>query len=294
MATLDTAVQVQPRPRSQARRNRRALSLSIAYVILLMGLLLTLVPFVYVVLSSFKTSLEIIRVPPTLIPEKWTLQNYQTIFNDPKVPLARFYANSLFVAVSRVAITLFTSSFAGYIFAKYRFRGRNVMFLFVLATLMVPFQVIMIPAYLILVSLGLIDSLWGLVIPSMVDAFGIFLMKQFIEGVPNELLDAARMDGASDFGIYWRIVLPQLRAPLAALGIFVFIATWNDFLWPLIVITTHERRTLPLLLSWYNNQHGSNPGLTLTAAVLVMFPILIVYMFFQRWIVRGVTLTGFK
>jgi multiple sugar transport system permease protein len=128
----------------------------------------------------------------------------------------------------------------------------------------------------------------------MVDAFGIFLMKQFIEGIPNELLDAARIDGTGEFRIYWRIVLPQLRAPLAALGIFTFMATWNDYLWPLIVITTHERRTLPLLLSWYNNQHGSTPGLTLTAAVLIMIPILIVYIFFQRWIVQGVTMTGFK
>lgn len=279
---------------SQTRRARRAIGLTFAYVVLGIGLLVTLVPFIYVVLSSFKTSLEIIRVPPTFVPEMWTLQNYLTIFNDPKVPLARFYANSLFVAASRVAITLFTSSFAGYIFAKYRFRGRNTMFALILATLMIPFQVIMIPAYLILVSLGLIDSLWGLIIPAMVDAFGIFLMKQFIEGIPNELLDAARIDGTGEFRIYWRIVLPQLRAPLAALGIFTFMATWNDYLWPLIVITTHERRTLPLLLSWYNNQHGSTPGLTLTAAVMVMFPILIVYIFFQRWIVQGVTMTGFK
>jgi multiple sugar transport system permease protein len=294
MAATTSPTTVPARPGAQARQARRTAGLTFAYIVLGIGLLVTLLPFVYVVLSSFKNSQEIIRVPPTLLPETWTLQNYLTIFNDPRVPLARFYANSLFVSVSRVAITLFTSSFAGFIFAKYRFRGRSVLFGLVLATLMIPFQVIMIPAYLILVSLGLIDSLWGLVIPSMVDAFGIFLMKQFIEGIPNELMDAARIDGSPEFSIYWRIILPQLGAPLAALGIFVFIATWNDFLWPLVVITTHERRTLPLLLSWYSNQYGSRPGLTLTAAVLVMFPLLIAYIFFQRWIVRGVTLTGFK
>ena len=292
MAMLDNAIQ--PPSSAQATRTQHAVGLSVAYVILGLGLLVTLVPFIYVILSSFKTSIEIIRVPPTLLPEQWTLQNYLTILNDPKIPLFRFYGNSLFVAVARVAITLFTSSFAGYVFAKYRFRGKGLMFTFILATLMIPFQVIMIPAYLILVSLGFIDTLWGLVIPSLVDAFGIFMMKQFIEGIPNELLDAARIDGTSEFRIYWRIVLPQLGAPLAALGIFTFIATWNDYLWPLVVITTHERRTLPLLLSWYSNQHGSNPGLTLTAAVFVMFPVLIVYSFFQRWIVQGVTLTGFK
>ena len=292
MTTLDKAIQ----PPTQVRANRalRTVGLSLAYIILTLGLFMTLVPFIYVILSSFKTSLEIIKVPPSLLPEQWTTQNYLTIFNDPKIPLLRFYGNSLFVTVARVAITLFTSSFAGYVFAKYRFRGRDVLFTFILATLMIPFQVIMIPAYLILVSMGLIDTLWGLVIPSLVDAFGIFMMKQFIEGIPNELLDAARIDGTGEFRIYWRIVLPQLGAPLAALGVITFIATWNDYLWPLIVITTHERRTLPLLLSWYSNQHGSNPALTLTAAVFVMFPVLIVYSFFQRYIVQGVTLTGFK
>lgn len=292
MTTLDKAIQ--PPTRVRANRALRTVGLSLAYIILTLGLFMTLVPFIYVILSSFKTSLEIIKVPPSLLPEQWTTQNYLTIFNDPKIPLLRFYGNSLFVTVARVAITLFTSSFAGYVFAKYRFRGRDVLFTFILATLMIPFQVIMIPAYLILVSMGLIDTLWGLVIPSLVDAFGIFMMKQFIEGIPNELLDAARIDGTGEFRIYWRIVLPQLGAPLAALGVITFIATWNDYLWPLIVITTHERRTLPLLLSWYSNQHGSNPALTLTAAVFVMFPVLIVYSFFQRYIVQGVTLTGFK
>ncbi len=294
MTTLETTVQKPVPVHARAGQVQRAAGLSIAYIILLLGLFVTLVPFIYVVLSSFKTSLEIIRVPPTLLPEKWSLQNYVKILMDPTVPLLHFYGNSMFVSMARVTITLFTSSFAGYVFAKYRFRGQTLMFTFILATLMIPFQVIMIPAYLILVTLGLIDSLWGLVIPSLVDAFGIFLMKQFIESIPNELLDAARIDGSSEFRIYARIVLPQLGAPLAALGIFTFVATWNDYLWPLIVITSAERRTLPLLLSWYNNQHGSNPALTLTAANFVMFPVLIVYVFFQRWIVQGVTLTGFK
>jgi multiple sugar transport system permease protein len=159
---------------------------------------------------------------------------------------------------------------------------------------MVPFQVIMIPEYLILVKLKLIDNLWGLIIPGMVDAFGIFLMRQFIEGIPNEMIDAGRIDGASDFGIYWRIVLPQLGPSLAALGIFTFLAVWNDYLFPLIVITTTEKRTLPLLLTWYSSQHSTRYDLTMAASVLVMLPILLVYVIFQRWIVRGVALTGFR
>jgi multiple sugar transport system permease protein len=159
---------------------------------------------------------------------------------------------------------------------------------------MIPFQVVMIPAYLILVNLHLVDTLWGLIIPSMVDAFGIFLMRQFVESLPSELIDAGRIDGASEFGIYWRIVLPQMGAALATLGIFTFMATWNDYLWPLIVITTHEKRTLPLLLTWYNSQHSTRYDLTMAASVLVLLPILLVYVLFQRWIVRGVALTGFK
>jgi len=267
---------------------------TVSYTILLLGTLVTLVPFVWAILTSLKPSSEIVRVPPTFFPETWTLKAYETIFNDPNVPLGRFYINSLAVAGARVAITLFTSSLAGFIFAKYRFWGKRITFGFILVQLMIPFQVVMIPAYLILVKLGLVDSLWGLIIPSMVDAFGIFLMRQFIEGIPTELMDAARVDGAPEFRIYWSIILPQLGAGLATLGIFTFMATWNDYLWPLIVITTHERRTLPLLLTWYSSQHSTRYDLTMAASVLVLLPILFVYILFQRWIVRGVALTGFK
>ncbi len=273
-----------------ARLGNRAL----IYVILSLGAIFTLLPFLWIILTSFKTAAEIIRVPPTFLPEKWTLQSYITIFTDPKVPLAVFYANSLFVTGMRVVLTLFTSSLAGYIFCKYRFWGRNVSFVIILAQMMIPFQVVMIPEYLILVKLRLIDSLWGLIIPSMVDAFGIFMMRQFIETVPNEMIDSGRIDGASEWQIYWGLVLPQLGPALAALGIFTFLAVWNDYLWPLIVITTQERRTLPLLLNWYNTQHGTRYDLTMAASILVMLPVLAAYLIFQRWIVRGITMTGFK
>jgi multiple sugar transport system permease protein len=272
----------------------RASGRIVLYAGLMLGALVTLVPFVWTILTSFKTTAEITRIQPTFLPQAWTFQAYLTIFTDPKLPLARFYLNSVFVTAARVGITLFTSSLAGYIFAKYRFWGRSVAFAMILGQLMIPFQVVMIPAYLILVNLGLVDSLWGLIIPSMVDAFGIFLMRQFVESFPNDLIDAARMDGASEFGIYWRIVLPQMGSALAALGIFTFIAVWNDFLWPLVVITTHEKRTLPLLLFWYNSQHSTRYDLTMAASVLVMLPLLLMYVVFQRWIVRSVALTGFK
>jgi len=281
-------------PAAPKRRGGRPLAQLLTYTVLLVGLAVTLVPFIWILMTSLKPASEIVRIPPTFFPEQWTLNSYQTIFADPKVPLARFYLNSTLVAVARVVITLFTSSLAGYIFAKFAFRGKNLLFGFILIQLMIPFQVVMIPAYLILVQLRLIDSLWGLVIPSMVDAFGIFLMRQFISTFPNDLMDAARIDGAGEFGVYWRVVMPNLGAPLATLGIFTFMATWNDYLWPLIVITTHERRTLPLLLTWYTSQHGQRYDLTMAASILVLLPILVVYIFFQRWIVRGVALTGMK
>lgn len=289
MSTIHLATPAAPR-----RRGTRPLAQLFTYTVLFVGLAVTLVPFIWILMTSLKPASEIVRIPPTFFPEQWTLNSYQTIFADPKVPLARFYLNSTFVAVARVVITLFTSSLAGYIFAKFAFRGKNLLFGFILIQLMIPFQVVMIPAYLILVQLRLIDSLWGLVIPSMVDAFGIFLMRQFISTFPNDLMDAARIDGAGEFGVYWRVVMPNLGAPLATLGIFTFMATWNDYLWPLIVITTHERRTLPLLLTWYTSQHGQRYDLTMAASILVLLPILVAYIFFQRWIVRGIALTGMK
>ena len=281
-------------PRRSRNRSIRLVGGTVVYAILILGTIVTLVPFVWAVLTSLKPVSEILRVPPTFLPQTWTLKSYLTIFNDPNVPIFRFFFNSLFVAVMHVVITLFTSSLAGYVFAKFRFMGRNASFGFILAQMMVPFQVVMIPTYLILVKLHLVNSLFGLIVPGIIDSFGIFLMRQFIESIPSELIDAARIDGASEFAIYWQIILPQLGASLATLGIFNFMASWNDYLWPLIVITTQEKRTLPLLLTWYNTAHGTRYDLTMAASVLVLLPILVVYIFFQRWIVRGVALTGFK
>jgi len=273
---------------------RRRLGRVLLYALLVSGCVVTLLPFVWMILASFKSSTEIIRIPPTLWPENPTLDSYRTILNDPKLPLGRFYLNSLVVAGSQVIMVLFTSSLAGFVFAKYQFFGKSMLFGFILATMMIPSQVTMIPGYLMLAKLGLIDSLWGLIVPSAVSAFGIFLMKQFVEGLPSELMDAARIDGASEWGIYWRIVLAQVGPALATLGILTFMGSWNSYLWPLIVITTHEQRTLPIVLTWYDSVHGGRTDLTMAAGVLVVLPILFVYTFLQRWIVQGIALTGFK
>ncbi len=296
MAILDRTSTLLKEAPAQQRRSRARLSAGqvIIYIILIVGILYTLLPFLWMLGTSFKSSTEIVRMPPTLIPEKFTLSSYRTIFTDPSVPLARFYLNSIIVTFSIVAMVLFTSSLAGFVFAKYTFFGKNLWFTLILATMMIPFQVIMIPLYLVLVKLGITDSLLGLIVPGATSAFGIFLMRQFIESIPSELIDAARIDGASEFGIYWQVILPQMGAALATLGIFQFMGTWNDYLWPLIVITTTEKRTLPIMLTWYNSQHGSRFDLTMAASVLVILPIVVIYFFFQRWIVRGIALTGFK
>ena len=200
----------------------------------------------------------------------------------------------MFVAVSNVLTNLFTSSLLGFLFAKYEFRGKRLFFGYYMITMMIPGQMTMIPGYLILVKLGLVDTLWGLVVPSFMNAFGIFMMRQFIMAIPNELLDAARIDGASEWQIYWRIVLPQLGPALATLGTLTFMSNWNAYLWPMVVITTIERRTLPIILTWYSTQHGARPHIQMAATVMVVIPILIVYFFFQRWIVQGFSMSGLK
>jgi multiple sugar transport system permease protein len=264
------------------------------YFALTLGLSFTLLPFLMMILSSFKTNVEVLRVPPTFWPEHFTLENYVKIFNDPKLPLLRFYGNSAFVAVFNVVSTLFTSSLIGYMFAKFEFPGKKVLFGWFLTMMMIPTQITMIPSYLILAKLHLINSLWGLVIFSAVDAFGIFMLRQFCETLPNELLDAARIDGASEWQIYLRIVLPQLGAPLATLGILGFMQTWNAYLWPMIVLQKIEVRTLPIILTWFNSTHAGQGALVMAATVLIIMPILFVFLFFQRWIVQGFTMTGFK
>lgn len=271
-----------------------AFSRSAAYLVLVAGLLFTLLPFVYIFLASFKTNAELMRVPPTFLPEQPTFENYLTVLSDTQISLGRIFYNSGMVAITRTVITLFVSSFIGYIFARYRFLGRNLFFGMILAQIMIPFQVVMIPIYLITVKMRLTDTLWALIIPTMIDAYGIFVAKQFVESLPGEVLEAARMDGASEFGIYRHVVLPQLGPALASLGIFTFMASWNDYLWPLIVITSPEKRTIPLLLVWYSTQHGANQGLVLAASILTLIPIFVVFFVAQRWIVEQASQSAFK
>jgi ABC-type glycerol-3-phosphate transport system permease component len=283
-----------PKQTRQPSRGPGAFGRILAYILLTLGLSFTLLPFVMMILSSFKTNTELLRVPPTFLPEVFTFENYRTIFNDPRLPLLHFYSNSAFVAVFNVASTLFTSSLIGYLFAKFEFPGKRLLFGWFLTMMMIPTQITMIPSFLILSKLGLINSLWGLIIFSAVDAFGIFMIRQFCETLPNELMDAARIDGASEWQIFLQIVLPQLKPALATFGILHFMGSWNAYLWPMIVLQKVEVRTLPIILTWYNSAHTGQGALVMAATVMIMVPILIVFINFQRWIVQGFTMSGFK
>ncbi|MBL8131855.1 MAG: carbohydrate ABC transporter permease [Anaerolineae bacterium] len=277
------------------QQKRRMDSKLMVYVLLALGGLLTLLPFAWTILASFKTHAEIINPSAqSFFPREFTTDNYTTIFNDESLPLERFYLNSSLIAIINVITNTFTSALFGYVFAKFNFRFKRALFSYILITMMIPFQLTMIPSYLVLLKFDLTNNLLGMVALSWVNAFGIFLMRQFMLSVPDELLDAGRVDGANEWQIFLRIVLPQMLAPLATFGVLVFISNWNAYLWPLIVLRDVDVRTLPIILTWYNDRHTSDVGLQMAASVLIVMPILILYMVMNRWVVRGFSLSGLK
>jgi ABC-type glycerol-3-phosphate transport system permease component len=278
---------------SLARQRRfRKIGQGILSTLFTVAALIFMLPFFLMLSSAFKTSAEILRVPPTFIPENPSISSFRTVLTE--APYERWFLNSVVVSFSITALVLFTCSLAGYIFAKFEFPGRNLFFVLLLLTMMVPFPVLLIPSFLVVEKLGLINSLWALIVPAMVSAFGIFLMRQFIAGIPNDLIEAARLDGASEWTIYARIVIPLARPPMAALGIFTFLAAWNDYLWPLIVINDLEKSTLPLALTFFNSQHAQRYDLVMAAAAMAVIPVIIVFVIFQRQIVNALVLAGLK
>jgi len=273
---------------------KRKIRINLAYLILIPASLAALLPFIWMIFGSFKTGAEIRQIPPTFFPKEFTLDNYRRVLSDPELPLGIFYKNSAIIAFANVIQVLFTSSLLGYIFAKFEFKSKKYIFWFIMATMMIPSQMTMIPGYLILAKLGLINNLLGLIIPAAIDAFGIFLFRQFSHSIPNELIDAARVDGAGEFKIFYRIVLPQLGPALATFGMLTFMFNWNAYLWPLIVLTEKNVRTLPIVLTWFSSRMVNNDHYTMAASVLVILPVLIVFLFAQKWIVEGITLSGMK
>jgi ABC-type glycerol-3-phosphate transport system permease component len=249
-------------------------------------------PLVVMVLSAFKPLVEIQRMPPTFWPEAPTLNNFRKVLSE--APYFLWYRNSLVVAIAVTTFAVFTSAVAGYIFAKFEFPLKQPLFVIVLATLMIPFPVLLIPNYIIANRLGVLNSLLALILPGTVSAFGIFLIRQFAAGIPRDLIEAARLDGASEWAIFGRIVLPLLRPALAALGVFTFLASWNDYLWPLVAINDLDKSTLPLALTFFNSVQSTRYDLIMAAASMAVVPVLIVFLIFQRQIVKALVLAGMR
>ena len=256
-----------------------------------LGALVTAFPFLWMVTTSLKPLSESRAYPPTIIPTTISLDSYVRLFTE--LDFARYLLNTVIVVLIGFGGMLLVAM-AGYGFAKFRFRGRNAMFLLVLVTMMIPVQVTMIPTYLILNSVGLTNTLLGVALPTLVGGFGLFLTRQFMTTIPDEMLEAARLDGAGEWRILRSIVLPMSRPILAVLGVLTFITGWNSFLWPLVIASDSDNYTLSVGLALLNKQLTINPPLQMAGASLMVIPIIIVFVILQRQIVQGFALSGLK
>jgi len=301
-----------PGTRRRRRRRRKAWHL-IAYLILVPGAILFVAPFAWLVSASFQPVGDIFSWPPQWIPKHPSLNGYQSflgIGDNAKGGLGawRWFANSAFVAASVTALQLFFNSLAAYVFAKRQFPGKNLIFLLFLGTMMIPSQVTLIPNYLVLKHIplfggnnlfgeggsGWLDSYYGLILPGAVSAFGIFLLRQYMASIPDELLDAARIDGASEFKIYSRIILPLSGPALAATGIFTFTGAWEDFFWPLIIVSSPEKYTAPLGLALFVVRNRTQWDVLMAGSVIATIPMILVFIFFQRRFIQGIAVSGLK
>lgn len=265
---------------------------SINYVIAILLGATMLLPFIWMILTSFKLQGEILAFPPTFIPKTWTLINY--LEANKQLDMAQLYFNTGYLSVLKTFFQLYLSLMLGYAFGKLHFKGRDFFFYFILITMILPFEVYMIPLYRMMVSLKFGDTHMALIVPMLFSAYSTFMMRQFMFTIPNDLIDAARVDGAGEWYIINRLVMPLCKPVLAMLGSFYFMWNWNDFIWPLIVITTPKRQLLSVALSSFVAEHGVNYGLVMAGATLSVIPVLIIFLVFQRYLVQGIALTGLK
>jgi multiple sugar transport system permease protein len=249
-------------------------------------------PFLWMVSTSFKPEREVFTFPPSFLPHNITIANYTALFQ--RLNFARYFLNTVLVAACTTCFGLFINSLAGYAFAKIPFPGRDGLFVLILATLMVPGSVTVIPSFLVIKAMGLVNTYFGLIIPGLANAFGIFLLRQFIKTIPDELIEAAQIDGASEFWIFTRVILPLAKPALATLGLFTFMGSWNSFFWPLIIATDEKVYTLPVAIAVLSGQYGGEFALQMAGATVVVAPILIVFLFLQRYYISGIAMTGIK
>ena len=264
----------------------------LTYAALIALSIVVLVPVVWAVLSSFKTQTELAQRPPTLLPNSFSFTNYTEAMQT--FHFTTYLKNSVLVTVGATLLTLVINTMAAYGLAKYNFRGRNLLFLVTLGTIMIPLQIILIPVYQVVAGLHLVNSLWGLIIPPAATPTGVFLLRQYMLGIPDDLLEAARIDGAGEFRIFLRIIVPLCGAPITVLAIFSVIWRWNDFLWPLIISQDQNKYTLPVALAQFNSQLVVPFNYILAMSVVSMLPVVIIFLVLQRHIVRGIANTGLK
>ena len=258
----------------------------VLYGALLLGAFIALFPMFWMVSASLMPTGQANSYPPRLLPDHPTLEHYRDVFT--RLSMGRYLLNSGGIAITVTVISLFINSMAGYAFAKLRFRGRDTIFRVLSAGLVIPVQVAMLPLFLLMKSLGLINTYWGVVIPTLASIFGIFLIRQYAMSIPDDLLDAARIDGASEARIYRSMVLPVITPILATLAIWTFLTTWNDFMWPLIVLSDEERYTLPVALASLVGEHVQDTELMMAGSVLTVLPVVIVFLVLQRYYIQGV------
>ncbi|GGK41902.1 sn-glycerol-3-phosphate transport system permease protein UgpE [Deinococcus malanensis] len=277
-----------------APRRKPDLKTGLAYAALTVGIVITLFPFVWMLLTSLKSFQELFNL--TFLPSQPTIDNYRQVLTETKFLI--WFANSLLIAAITTVSVLFFDSLVGYTLAKFDFPGKHLIFLLILSTLMIPTEMLVIPWFVGVSDLELTKSVPGayfaIMFPGLISAFGVFLMRQFFESLPTDLIEAARIDGMSEFGIFTRIAMPLVKPALASLAIFTFLGNWNAFLWPLIVIQQPQFRTLPVGTALFNGEAGTQWGLIMAASSLAVIPVLIVFSIFQKQIIDGIVLTGLK
>jgi multiple sugar transport system permease protein len=264
----------------------------VLHTLLIAGGLLTLFPLLWMLSASFMASGEATTFPPHMVPHAPTLAQYRALFL--RLNIGRAFLSSTIIAGTVTVFSVLFGSMAGYAFAKLRFGGRERMFGFLLTAIIVPPQVGMLPLFLLMKKLHLVNTYWGVIIPSMVTVFGIFLIRQFMLSVPQELLEAARIDGAGEFRIYWSVVMPLARPILATLATFMFMSTWNDFMWPLIILSNQSHHTLPVALANLLGEHVLDVELMMAGAVITVLPVLLVFLLLQRYYIAGLMMGSVK
>ncbi|BCB02642.1 carbohydrate ABC transporter permease [Bacillus sp. KH172YL63] len=270
---------------------KRRIEKSAVILFMIIGGVIVSIPFIWMISSSFKPESEVLQIPPSILPENPTLENYVNLFESMNFGV---YLRNTIIIVLFSFLGLFFNAMAGYGFAKFHFKGKERIFYIVLATMMIPAQVTMIPVYLILNEMGLTNTMAGIILPGLAAAFSIFLFRQFMTTIPTDLLEAARLDGAGEFYIFFKLIVPIAKPIFAVQGILTFIGAWNSFLWPLIIANDESLYTLSVGLSLLQGQYGNNFGLQMAGAAFMVVPIIIIFSFFQKYIVEGFTMSGIK